>query len=59
MTTRLIDANDVADLTGFTPNTIRRMARRGDIPSRRVGRSVRFVRDEIEQWLTELPRSAA
>lgn len=59
MTIRLIDANEVSAITNFTPNTIRRMARQGRIPSRRVGHRIRFVRDEIEQWLTELPTGVA
>ena len=56
---RLITADDVSAMTGFTPNTIRRMARQGRIPCRRIGQRVRFVPDEIEQWLTDLPKSVA
>lgn len=59
MTARLITADDVAAMTGFTPNTIRRMARQGRIPSRRLGQRVRFVPAEIEQWLTDLPAGVA
>jgi excisionase family DNA binding protein len=56
---RLITADDVSAMTGFTANTIRRMARRGDIPCRRLGQRVRFVPDEVEQWLTGLPAGGA
>lgn len=59
MTTHLIDANEVAILAGFTPNTIRRWARQGRIPSRNIGQRVRFVRAEVEQWIADLPKSVA
>lgn len=52
---RLITADEVALMIGRTPNTVRRMARRGDLPCRRIGQRVHFVPAEIEQWLTELP----
>lgn len=59
MTARMLDANEVADLTGFTPNTIRRWARQGRIPSRNIGQRVRFVRTEVDAWFAALPRPAA
>ena len=58
-TVRLIDSNAVADMTGFTPNTIRRLARQGRIPARLVGQRYRFNVAEIEQWAAELPRAAS
>lgn len=59
MTARLIDSNAVADLTGFTPNTIRRLARQGRIPARRVGQRYRFDVAEIEAWIAGLPKAAS
>lgn len=59
MTSRLISSNAVADMTGWSPDTIRRMARQGRIPARRVGARYRFNVDEIEQWIAELPKSVA
>ena len=59
MTTRLVSSNVVADMTGWTPDTIRRMARQGRIPARRVGQRYRFNVEEIEQWMAELPKSVA
>jgi excisionase family DNA binding protein len=56
---RLITADDVSAMTGFTANTVRRMARQGRIPCRRIGQRVRFVPAEIEQWLTDLPADAS
>lgn len=58
MTTSLIDATEVAEITGFSTYTVWRMARQGRIPSRKVGQRTRFVRDEIEQWVAGLPRPA-
>ena len=59
MTIRLVSSNVVADMTGWTPDTIRRMARQGRIPARRVGQRYRFNVEEIEQWMAELPKSVA
>ena len=54
---RLIDANEVHTLTGFSVYTILRMARQGRIPARKVGQRVRFLSDEIEAWFAELPKA--
>lgn len=54
--TRLIDAAEVAEMTGFHADTILRWARRGTIPSRKFGRMTRFDRKEIEAWLLKPPR---
>lgn len=54
---RLIDANEVHDLTGFSVYTILRMARQGRIPARKVGTRVRFLADEIETWFEQLPKA--
>ena len=56
---RLITADDVSAMTGFTANTIRRWARQGSIPCRRIGQRVRFVPTEIEQWFASLPSEGA
>ena len=57
MTIRLVSSNVIADMTGWTPDTIRRMARQGRIPARRVGQRYRFNVEEIEQWMAALPKS--
>ena len=58
MTTRLIDAHAVAEMTGWSVQTIQRKARQGVLPAVKVGRLTRFRPEEIEQWLTTLPRPA-
>lgn len=55
----LIDANEVAEMTGFSTYTIREMARQGRIPARKVGRFTRFVRAEIEDWIADLPHASS
>lgn len=54
---RLIDANEVHDITGFSVYTVLRMARQGRIPARKVGTRIRFLSDEIEAWVAELPKA--
>ena len=56
---RLVSTDHVADMTGYAPSTIRQFARQGRIPARRVGQRSRFVIDEIEQWMTDLPKAAS
>lgn len=58
MTARLLTVDEVSELTGFAPYTVRKMARQGRIPSRKIGQRTRFVLEEVERWITELPRSA-
>lgn len=48
---RLMTADEVAHLLQIHPRTVYAMARMGQIPSRRVGRSVRFLPAEIEAWI--------
>lgn len=57
--TRLVDARVVAEMTGWSVITVRRKARQGVIPSRKVGALTRFIPEEIEQWIADLPRSVA
>lgn len=59
MTARLINAHEVAAMTSFTANTIRRMARQGRIPARKVGARTRFDVAEIEAWLRDLGKADA
>jgi len=58
MTPRLIDAKAVAEITGWSVKTVRQKAREGVLPSRKVGQLTRFLPEEIDQWLEELPRPA-
>jgi len=49
----VISVKEVAKYLGITPDTVYRMARRGEIPAVRVGRCWRFPKVFIEQWLKE------
>lgn len=60
MTTRaLLNAQEVADLTGFHPKTLYHWARTGYLPSRRFNRSIRFDHAEVTAWLAKRKRAAS
>ncbi len=44
-------AAEVAELVRIPVSTVYELARRGRIPGHRIGRTWRFVRREIEEWL--------
>jgi len=46
---------EVALLSGRTPKAIRRMVERGQLPYRKLGRRVLFLRAELEEFLEALP----
>ena len=48
--THVMDASDAAAFLGAHVETIRRLARRGEIPSFKVGKDWRFRREAIERW---------
>ncbi|NIR41341.1 MAG: helix-turn-helix domain-containing protein, partial [Actinobacteria bacterium] len=52
-----LDTAMVAELLGMNIQVVRRMAREGQIPSYRLpgGRTFRFFRDEIFDWLRSFP----
>lgn len=45
--------DEVAELLRVPKSSIYRLAQRGEIPSRKVGRHWRFHRETLEQWLKE------
>ncbi len=48
----LLTVEDVADYLRLNPETVRVMARRGELPSMKVGKRVwRFKASEIKAWL--------
>ena len=47
----LNDAEAAAFLGGLHPKTVQRMARRGEIPSYRVGKYWRYRASELSKWL--------
>lgn len=50
---RLLTVAEVSEITGFSAKTIYRWALVDIIPAKRIGRSVRFDRCEIERWITK------
>lgn len=55
----LMAADEVAELLAVPVSTVRDWARRGLIPSRKLGRHRRFLRTEIERWVVLDPGSSA
>jgi excisionase family DNA binding protein len=47
----VMTAGEVAELVRIPVSTVYELARRGRIPGHRIGRTWRFVRREIEEWL--------
>lgn len=46
---------DVAALLDLKPYTVKEYARRGILPGRKLGRTWRFLRPELEQAISHLP----
>ena len=56
---KMMIAGEVAAYLRCSPSTVRRMARRGQIPHYRFGKLVRFRLSEIERWLALQQEGAA
>lgn len=48
---KVLNALEAAEFLGAHVETVRRMARRGDIPSFKVGKDWRFQRDALTRWI--------
>jgi excisionase family DNA binding protein len=48
----VMTAREVADLLKMPVSTIYQLARRGELPARRLGRTWRFLRPRLEELLT-------
>ncbi len=57
---QVLDTAMVADLLSMNVQVVRKMAREGTLPAYRFpgGRSFRFFRDEILEWLRSHPVTA-
>jgi excisionase family DNA binding protein len=51
--TDVLDAEEAANFLGAHRETIRRLARKGEIPAYKVGKDWRFRRDELLKWAHE------
>lgn len=49
----VLNVEEVAELLGFQPYTIREKAREGEIPGRKIGKEWRFSRRQLLEWLEE------
>ncbi|MFN0118178.1 MAG: helix-turn-helix domain-containing protein [Elusimicrobiota bacterium] len=48
---RLLKADEAAQYLNYHYETLYELARRGEIPAVKVGRSVRFDRLELDKWV--------
>jgi len=48
--------DDVATLLELKPYTVKEYARRGILPGRKLGRTWRFLRPELEEAIQRLPK---
>jgi excisionase family DNA binding protein len=55
----VLSTSEVADLLGIPRSTVHQLARRGDLPARRVGRRWLFLRDRIAAAVAPLGDPAA
>jgi excisionase family DNA binding protein len=53
----VLTVSDVAALLDLKPYTVKEYARRGILPGRKLGRTWRFLRPELEEAIRHLPRS--
>jgi excisionase family DNA binding protein len=52
--TKLLTAEQVAEMLGVTTDWVWAQARKGVIPHIRLGRNRRFREDAVENWLRQL-----
>jgi excisionase family DNA binding protein len=52
----VLTVEDVARLLELKPYTVKECARRGILPGRKLGRTWRFLRPELEQAIKGLPQ---
>jgi excisionase family DNA binding protein len=57
--TDVLSTGEVAELLGIPRSTVHELARRGDLPARRVGRRWLFLRDRLAAAVTPLDDPAA
>ena len=58
MSTSLLTAEQVGELLGVTTDYVYGLSRRGRIPTITFGRTRRYRREAIEQWLIEIERGS-
>ena len=58
-TSRLLEADEVAEYLGMRTDWVYREVRAGRLPHIRLGRAVRFRRESIDAWLEARERAAS
>jgi len=53
----VLTVDDVASLLELKPYTVKEYARRGILPGRKLGRTWRFLRPELEEAIRRLPKA--
>lgn len=56
-TPEVLTSDEAADLLRITPETIRRMVRRGDLSAQRIGGRIRITRASLQAWLANTSTS--
>ena len=56
----IMETSQVADMLGMSVSHLRQLVRTGRIPAHRMpgGRAIKFYRDELAEWLRDLPSAA-
>lgn len=54
----LLTVDELADLLAVKPGWVYAAAREGQLPYVRVGKHLRFIRDDIEHWILKQRRGA-
>ncbi len=52
----VLTVDDVSALLDLSPYTVKEYARRGILPGRKLGKTWRFLRPELEEAIAQLPK---
>ena len=55
MKKEILSVKDVAEFLGITPAGVRLKVYRGQLPARKLGGRIVFLREELESYLKSLP----
>ncbi len=58
MNIELLTVEEVMELVRISRDTVYRLAAKGELPGRKIGRTWRFPKDEIEAFIRMRPLSA-
>jgi excisionase family DNA binding protein len=57
MQKQLLSVDDVAEKTGLSGRTIRRLIASGELPVHRIGRSIRISEDDLARFIAACRRA--